>query len=74
MGQSQKLLQQTEFLENLKRGRMYRVAAKIAEEVLVLFEHCNLHAPARQKISEHHACGSAAYHAASCLQNFVRHT
>jgi hypothetical protein len=43
---------------------MHRIAAKIAEEVGVLFEHDHRHALARQQIAQHHARRSAARNAA----------
>ncbi len=40
---------------------MDRVAAKIAKEVLVLFQYGDLHALAGQQIAQHNSGGSAAY-------------
>ncbi len=56
----QVLFQQAQFVHHLEGGGMHRVAAEIAQEVSVLFQHGNVHAGAGQKIAQHHAGGPAA--------------
>ena len=64
MRQLQKLFEQPEFIQQFESGRVHRIAAKIAKEVLVLLEHRDLDACARQQITEHHARRAAAHNAA----------
>ena len=64
--QRKELLQQTEILHDLRSRRMHRIAAEVAQEILVFFEHDRIHAGPRHQISEHHAGGTAAHHAALC--------
>ena len=45
---------------------MNRIAAKIAEEIRVLFQHHNVDSGARQQKPEHHAGRAAAGDAALC--------
>src|SRR5580704_816851 len=59
MGQAEEFLKQVDFFEHFKSGRVNGVAAKVAEEVLVLFEHCYRDATPGQKVTEHHAGRSA---------------
>ncbi len=56
---SQKRVEQAEFVHQLHRRRVDRVAAKIAEEVGVFLQHRNVDARAREQEAEHHA-GRAA--------------
>src|SRR5208337_2272978 len=65
MRELEKLVEESEFVEQLERGRMDRVTAKIAKEIRVLFEQDDIHAGARQKKSRHHARGPAARDAAA---------
>jgi len=44
----EELLQQTEFVHEFERGRMDRVAAKVAQEIPVLFQHHDLDPGARE--------------------------
>ena len=57
-------LQQAEFVQHLQCRRMHGVAAEIAQEIRVLFQHHDLDAGARQQKAQHHAGGTAADHAA----------
>jgi hypothetical protein len=50
--QLQEILQEPEFFEHFQSRRVYRVAAKIAEEILMLFEHRNLDPLTCQKVSK----------------------
>ena len=71
--QFEKLVEQAQFLEHFERGGMNRVAAKIAEEVLMFFENGNPDTAARQKIAEHHAGGTTAHDATVCFESLRRH-
>ncbi len=48
------------------------VTTKIAEEILVLFEHGNSDTLSRKKIAEHHARRPTTHHATSRFQNVWR--
>ena len=73
MRQAEELLKQTEFVEDLERGRVDRVAAEVTEEIGVLLEHGDLDAAACQQVTQHHACGAAACDTAGCVQDFGFH-
>src|SRR5882672_1357737 len=60
MRQSQKLIEHPQLAHQLQRGRMDGVAAKIAEEITVLFEHDHLNAGSREQQPEHHSSRAAA--------------
>src|SRR5882724_422449 len=45
----EKLFDQTEFVHHFERGRMNRIAAKVAEEIGMLFEHDHRDARAGQQ-------------------------
>jgi hypothetical protein len=49
------------------------VAAKVAEEVIVLFQHCDRDPGARQQVTQHDAGGSAADNATGGFQSLVWH-
>jgi hypothetical protein len=51
---------------------MDRITPEIAEEILVLFKHENVHALAREEKSEHDAGRPAAHDAAGRLFDFHR--
>ena len=53
-------LEHPELVEDLHRRRMDRVAAEIAEEVLVLLEDADVAARPGEQQAGHHARGSAA--------------
>ena len=55
MRQFQEVVDQPEFVHHLQRGGMHGVAAKIAEEVGVLFQHHDVDAGASEQVAEHHA-------------------
>jgi hypothetical protein len=55
------LVEQAEFVHQLQRGGMDGVAAKVAQEIAVLFEHIDLDPGAGEEKAEHHA-GRAASH------------
>jgi hypothetical protein len=69
MGHLEELLEQPEFPEYLKSGRVYSIASKIAEKVLVLFKYRYIDALASQQVSEHHACRPAAHNTATCFHD-----
>ena len=56
----QEALEHPELVEDLHRRRVDRVAAEIAEEVGVLFEHPHVAAGAREQQAGHHPAGPAA--------------
>src|SRR5580704_2148774 len=55
MRKFQKLIEQAEFIHQLKSAGMNRVASKIPQEVRVFLEDENFDARARQEIRKHHA-------------------
>ena len=67
----QELFEQTKLVHDLERRGMDGVAAKVAQEVRVLFQHHHLDAGACQQIAEHHAGGSASGDAAASGDDFV---
>ena len=54
MRQLQEVFEQSELVQDLERGRVDRVAAKVAQEVGVLLEHENLDAGPGEEEPEHH--------------------
>src|SRR5262245_17421530 len=60
MRQPQELIEHTQLMHQLQGGRMDGVAAKIAEEITVLFKHDHFNTGAGKKQTEHHAGGTAA--------------
>ena len=58
--QLEEVLQQPQLMHDLQGRGMHRVAAEIAQEVLVLFQHRHIHPGAGQKIAQHHAGRAAA--------------
>ena len=52
---------------------MNRVAAEIAEEIGVLFQHHDLDASAREQKSEHHSRGAPAGDATLCGDRRISH-
>ena len=67
MRQFQKTVDQPEFVHHLQRRGMHGIAAKIAEEVGVLFQHHDIDAGASEQVTEHHAGRAAADDAATRL-------
>ena len=63
-GSRKKLLQDPELVHQLERGRVDRVAAKVAQEVRVLLQHQHRHPGPGQEQAQHHAGGPAARDAA----------
>src|ERR1700731_1203361 len=62
--QRKKFLQQSELKENVERGGMDRIAAKVPQEVGVLFDDDDFDAGTRQEKSEHHASRPSTHDAA----------
>src|SRR5262245_36374856 len=60
MRQSQEFIEHPQLVHQLQRGGMDGVAAKVAEEVRVLFEHDHLNACAGEQQPEHHSGGAAS--------------
>ncbi len=67
MRQFQKPVAQPELIHHLQGRGMHGVAAKIAEEIRMLFQHHDIDAGAAEQIAEHHAGGPAADDAATYL-------
>ena len=65
MRKFEELVEQSEFVHHFERRRMDGVAPEIAQEILVLLEHDDGHALARQEEAKHHPGGAAAGDAAS---------
>src|SRR5436190_10412814 len=66
----EKRLEQTELVHELESRGMDGVAAEIAQEIRVLFQHGDVDAGPRQQQAEHHPGGAAAHHAAARGQRF----
>ena len=64
--QAQELVEKSQFLHDVERRGMDRVAAKVAQEIGVLLEHHDVDAGARQQKSQHHPRRPAAGDAATC--------
>ena len=64
MRQLQELVEQAQFVHQLERRWMDRVAAEIAEEIRVLLQHHDVDAGAREQKAQHHSRGAAAGDAA----------
>ena len=64
MRQMEQAVEQAELVHDLERGGMDGVAAEVAVEVGMLFEHGDINAGAGEQQAEHHAGGAAAYDAA----------
>src|SRR5262245_463884 len=71
MRQPQELIEHPQFMQQLPGGRMDGVAAKIAEEVPVLFKDYHLNAGAGQQQPKHHPGRAAADNTTRCM--FRRH-
>ena len=70
MRSRQKILQQSQFMDDFQCGGVDSVAPKIAQEIGMFFEHDYIDASTRQQKTQHHARGPAARNAASCLYLF----
>ena len=64
----EELVEEAELVEELERGGMDGVAAEVAEEVFVLFEHGDVDAGAGEEEAEHDAGGASADDAAGGLE------
>jgi hypothetical protein len=64
MGQPKKLIEQPELVHHLESRGMDGIAAKIAQEVRMLFEHQHFDARPREEVSQHHARWPTAGNAA----------
>ena len=69
MRQLEEFVEQAEFVHHVQGRGMDRVAAEVAQEVTVLFQHHDLDPRARQQEAQHHAGGPAAHDAALGLQD-----
>ena len=59
MRQLQEALQQSQLMHDLLGGGVHRVAAEIAQEIGMLFQHRHIYPGAGQQIASHHAGGAA---------------
>ena len=64
MGEREEFIEQAELVHQLKGRRVYSIAAEIADEVSVLFQHCDINACTRKQKAEHHSGRTAADDAA----------
>ncbi len=64
MRKLQEPVEEPQFIHELERRGMNRVAAEIAEEIRVLLQHNDMNSRPREQESEHHASGAAAGDAA----------
>ncbi len=64
----------SDFGQYLQRRRMHGVAAEIAQEILVLFEHRHANARACEQESEHHSRRTTADDATFCGNVFSGHS
>jgi hypothetical protein len=71
--QCEKVLQQSEFVQNFERGRVDSVAAKIAVEVGMLLKHFHSDSLPGQQVTEHHSRRTTSHNAASRFQKLNRH-
>ncbi len=71
MRQLEKLVEQSQLVHHLEGRGMNGIAAKIAQEIAVLFQHQDFNTGTRQQIAQHHAGRSAAGDAAA-HGNFLR--
>src|SRR5262245_34572549 len=60
-------------MENFQSGWMYRIAAEVAIEILVLLDHSHVHALSSEQIAEHHACWSATNNTTRRMNRLVCH-
>ena len=70
MRQLEEFVEQAEFVDQLERRGMDGVAAEVAQEVLVLFQHDHVDAGPRQQEAEHHAGRPAAGDATGGVDGF----
>jgi hypothetical protein len=66
----EELLQDSEFVHQLESRRMNRIAAEIAEEIGMLFEHDDIHPRTSQKKTGDHPGRPSARDAATRLYRF----
>jgi hypothetical protein len=67
----QQRVEQVKLLHHAERSAMNGVAAEVAVEVLMLFEHDDLDALARQEQSENDAGRSSAYNTDCDVKSFI---
>jgi hypothetical protein len=66
--QLEELLQQAKLVHQFERGRMDGVAAEVAQEIGVFFQHDDIDAGARKQQAQHHA-GRTAPNNTACRLN-----
>src|SRR5579864_2809450 len=71
MRELQKFVQNTQLIHQFKSGRVNRVAAKVAQEIRMLFENVYIHADLCKQVSQHNSGGASSADAASCTDYFA---
>ena len=69
----QEFIEHAELVQDLQRRGVDRVAAEIAEEILMLLQDDHVDAGAREQIAEHHTGGTAAGDGAICGEGLGGH-
>src|SRR3954447_25947627 len=72
MRELQALIDQSQLVHHLQCRGMHGVAAKIPEEIIMLFQNHDIDAGASEKIAEHHAGWPATDDAAANLDHLSR--
>ncbi len=72
MRQLEEAFDQPKLVHHLQGRGMHGIAAKIAKEIRVLFQHHDIDAGASEQITEHHAGGPAADDAATYFHRLSR--
>src|SRR5579864_5204579 len=68
---AQKAIGESEIVQNLERGWMNRVAAEVAQEISVLFQHRYRNAGSREEESKNGASRAAACDAAAGREHYT---
>src|SRR5438093_6785997 len=67
-----KVSKNAEFVHQLERGGMDRVAPKVTQKIAMFFEHHNVNTGACQQETQHHAGGTAADNAATGMDHVLQ--
>ena len=67
MRPAQEIVEYSKLVDQFERGRMNRVPSKIAQKILVLFEHRYFDTRTGEKKTQHHTGRACAHDAASGL-------
>jgi hypothetical protein len=66
----EELVENAKLVHQFERGRVNRITAKVAQEILVLFEHDYIKARPREQKAQHHSGGASSGNAAACEESF----